>query len=303
MTDTYAAAGRSEGDSSPGTKRKTRGSHRRRNLVICVILACLGLYAGYAGRRTPVALRQGTALSWPQGAGAVTKARFRIATYNIHRGKGTDGIRDLGRTAGVLQDADLIGLNEVAGSAFWGWANQAEQLGRALGLGWQFAPNQRRWHRDYFGNGLLSRFDVGRWTSVPLVYDRAGSHSPRNLFTAEVLAGPASTTFLVTHLDRGAIRPAQLKAVLGEFVKHTPAALVGDFNTSATDPLLVAFFADANNVDAIGRVLGRSDDPDRIDWIITRGLTVLTGGKEPVGVSDHPYYWVDVAIEKTGMME
>jgi endonuclease/exonuclease/phosphatase family metal-dependent hydrolase len=111
---------------------------------------------------------------------------------------------------------------------------------------------------------------------------------------AEILAGSPPITFVVTHIDRGQIRPVQLQGVLNEFVTHTPAVLVGDFNTTAADPVLVAFFADSNNVDAISRALGTSDDKNRIDWIITRGLKVLSGGMEPPGVSDHPCYWVDV---------
>ena len=268
----------------------------RTRLLIALLALGVVLGGAHAGRRTPVKAQQGVGISWPDGSTPVAKTHFRIATYNIHRGRGTDAVRDLSRTAGVLRDADLVGLNEVAGPALWGGADQAEQLGQDLTSGWQFAPNQVRWHRYYFGNGLLSRLDVGRWTSEPLVYDRAKSSSHRNRLTAEIKAGLQPITFMVTHLDRGEIRPSQLKHVLDEFAGHTPAVLVGDFNTTARDPVLVAFFADANNVDAIAQALGAADDKGRIDWIITRGMNVLSGGTEPPGVSDHPCYWVDVEI-------
>jgi len=258
------------------------------------VALCVALYAAYAGRRTPVGPQQGFGISWPGDSQPAPKSRFRVATYNIRRGKGTDGIRDLNRAAQVLQDADLIGLNEVAGPPFWDEADQVKQLARDLKIGWLFAPNQFRWHRYHFGNGLLSRMEVGRWTSEPLVYRRATAKSFRNRLLAEIMAGPQPITFIVTHLDRGQIRPVQLQGVLNEFVAHTPAVLVGDFNTTAADPVLVAFFADSNNVDAIGQAWGTSDDKNRIDWIITRGLKVLSGGMEPPGVSDHPCYWVDV---------
>jgi endonuclease/exonuclease/phosphatase family metal-dependent hydrolase len=258
------------------------------------VALCVVLYAAYAGRRTPVGPQQGTGISWPKDSQPARKSRFRIATYNIRRGKGTDGIRDLNRTAQVLREADLIGLNEIAGPPLWGQADQAEQLGQALKIGWLFAPNQYRWHRYHFGNGLLSRLDVSRWSSEPLVYDQATTRSFRNRLRAEILVGPQPITFIVTHLDRGQIRPVQLQSVLSDFVTHTPAVLVGDFNTTAADPVLVAFFADSNNVDALGQALGTADDRNRIDWIITRGLNVLSGGMEPAGVSDHPCYWVDV---------
>jgi endonuclease/exonuclease/phosphatase family metal-dependent hydrolase len=265
-----------------------------RNLLVGLLALGLVLAGAYAGRRTPVEPQQGVGISWPNGSGPIAKTQFRVATYNVHRGKGTDRIRDLNRTAGVLREADLIGVNEVAGPAFWGRADQVEQLGRNLKIGWQFAPNQYRWFLYHFGNGLLSRLEVGRWTSEPLVYDRAMSNSHRNLLTAEILTGGRPITFMVTHLDRGEIRPVQLVHVLDEFAKHTPAVLVGDFNTNAADPLLMALFADSNNVDAIAQALGDSDDKGRIDWIITRGMKVLSGGMEPAGVSDHPCYWVNV---------
>jgi endonuclease/exonuclease/phosphatase family metal-dependent hydrolase len=269
----------------------------RRKLVL--VLLALGLVLGgvYAGRRTPVGPQQGVGISWPKNSRGVTKMPFRVATYNIHRAKGMDGVRDLGRIARVLRDADLVGLNEVAGPALWGRADQVEQLGQALQSGWQFAPNQYRWFRYHFGNGLLSRLEVGPWTSTPLVYHRAESNSHRSLLVAEIVTNGPPITFMVTHLDRGRIRPVQLKYVLDEFAQHSPAVLVGDFNTNATDPLLVAFFADSNNVDAIAQALGSSDNKGRIDWIITRGLKILSGGLEPPGASDHPCYWVDVETD------
>ncbi len=296
MADAHDSVNRLSGPGSAEGGRRAAGSHRRRNLVVLVAILCVGGYAGYANRRTPVEPQQGASISWPDSFQPAVKARFRIGTYNIRRGKGTDRVRDLSRTADVLRDADLVGLNEVGGPAFWGQADQAEQLARNLKIGWQFAPNQYRWHMYHFGNALLSRLSVGPWTSEPLVYDKNKSRSHRNLFTAAVVAGPRPITVLVTHLDRGEMRAVQLRHVLQEFQEHTSAVLVGDFNTRVNDPLLVAFFADANNVDAVAQALGDKDRPDRIDWIIVRGLKVLDGGMVPRGVSDHPYYWVDVEV-------
>jgi endonuclease/exonuclease/phosphatase family metal-dependent hydrolase len=301
MMDTNDPANHPSPNGQSPRRTKTGVAHRRRNAAILALALCVGLYAAYAGRRTPVEPQQGVGIAWPSGTQPAVKTRFRVATYNIHRGKGLDGIRDLNRTANVLRDADLIGLNEIAGPAFWGQADQVAQLAAKLKLGWQFAPNQYRWHKYHFGNGLASRLEVGPWTSEPLDYDRVQSNSPRNLLTATVMVGEQPITFLATHLDRGKIRPVQLQHVLSEFAAHTPAVLVGDFNTTATDPLLVAFFADSNNVDAIARVRGNADDRGRIDWIITRGLNVLSGGTEPPGVSDHPCYWVDVELSKTNL--
>jgi endonuclease/exonuclease/phosphatase family metal-dependent hydrolase len=274
----------------PRTGRVRRG----RNLAILVLALCIVFYTASASRRIPVEPQRGIGISWPHGTDPMPKTCFRVATYNIHRGKGSDGVRDLRRTADVLRDADLVGLNEVGGPAFWERADQVEQLADILQTGWHFAPNEYRWHRPHFGDGLLSRLAVARWTSVPLDYDEARSHNYRSLLTAEFVAGGRPITFMVTHLDRGPIRSVQLRHTLGEFAAHTRAVLVGDLNTRAADPILAAFFGDANNVDAVAQVLGATDSPDRVDWIITRGMKVLSGGMEPNGVSDHPCYWVDV---------
>jgi len=279
---------------SPIAGKKQRRPAGRKRLLIVAIAVCLAIYAGFANRRTPVEPQSGTGISWPVNTQGTPETRFRVATYNIRRGKGTDGVRDLERTAAVLRDADIVGLNEVGGPSLPGGSDQAEQLGRILHVGWLFAPNQRRWHMYHFGNGLLSRLPIGKWTSDPLAYDGTDSQSHRNLLTAEILTENRPVTLMITHLDRGAIQSAQLEDVLDEFETHSPAILMGDFNTDAGNPLLVEFFADSNNVDAVEVALGQADQAGRIDWIITRGLTVLSGGMEPVGVSDHPCYWVDL---------
>lgn len=283
-----------------GHYRQPSNSRHGKKLLAVLLVLGAGLYLAYAGRRTPVGPQQGTGVSWPDDCRPVANTRFRVATYNIHRGKGTDGVRDLGRTAEVLREADVVGLNEVGGPALPGLNDQAEQLGRELEVGWLFAPNQRRWHTYHFGNGLLSRLAVGAWTSEPLAYDSVKSHSHRNLLTVRIMSEPRPVTVMVTHLDRGEIRPTQLKYVLAQFQTHEPAILMGDFNSDTDDPLLVDFFTDSNNVDAIKIALGEAD-AGRIDWIITRGMSVLSGGMEPVGVSDHPCYWVDLEVAATNV--
>lgn len=281
----------------PTTPTETK-VQRKRTLWIAGIVLCLAVYGMYAGRRTLVEPQSGTGISWPDGYQPVSETRFQVAVYNIQRGKGIDGVRDLDRTAEVLRHADVVGLNEIGGPTFPDWQDQAEQLGKKLNIGWLYAPNQRRWHTYHFGNGLLSRLPVGWWTSEPLVYDHK-AHSYRNLLTAEIMVGPQPVTVMVTHIARSEIRPTQLRDVLSEFVKHSPAILIGDLNTKADDPLLIDFFADSNNVDAVAVVFGEDDCAERIDWIITRGMDVFSGGMEPIGVSDHPCYWVDVEVSPT----
>ena len=90
---------------------------------------------------------------------AETKS-INIATYNIARGKGTDGIRDILRTGSILKNFDIIGLNEVGGFPF---TNHAEQLGNQLGLPWLFAANQKRWFYNYLATeySAICRYQAG----------------------------------------------------------------------------------------------------------------------------------------------
>lgn len=217
---------------------------------------------------------------------------FRIGVYNIHRARGLDGRKDLDRIASVIGPADVVGLCEVEGSFYGLGESQPRRLGRSLGLGSLFSPTQSRWLRYDRGNGLLSRYPVSRWYHEPLV-DSTGRRG-RILTTAQVRVGASTVHLLVTHLSRRIDQRVQLATILDRFVRLDRAILVGDFNITRDFPPMRAFLESGHGVDAIGAALGTTDDPRRIDWILTRGLTVKCGGSCAAGASDHPYYWVDV---------
>ena len=74
----------------------------------------------------------------------INKRTLRIATYNMHSGKGIDGIQSINRTANVLKGFDVIALNEVRGETLLSKSSQVEKLGEILKMGWLFLPNQER---------------------------------------------------------------------------------------------------------------------------------------------------------------
>src|SRR5918996_1883649 len=84
----------------------------------------------------------------------------RVATYNIHRGRGLDGRTSVERIASVLAtlDPDVVALQEVVGASPLK-PGQAAELGAALGMGWVMAPT-RHFRTALFGNVVLSRFPV-----------------------------------------------------------------------------------------------------------------------------------------------
>lgn len=269
-----------------------------KTVVVLLLLLILSIAGNLwqAGMRHPLAPASGTGISQAGPWKQAQSRTLRVSTYNIHRGKGTDGIRDLGRAASILETADVAGLNEVGGALIRGRPSQVESIGAQISAGWLFAPNQTRWYRDYFGNGLLSRYPVHAWNIQPLVHDPRSGHSLRNLIIAQIRFHEVTIRFLVTHLDLGPIQSEQLESVIYDFTQGEPAVLLGDLNTREHNPLLQALFSTTDAVDAIRAALPDTDHSDRIDWIISRGFRILGGGRTPPGISDHPNYWVDLEL-------
>ncbi len=280
----------------------TRNWRKSYNVIVLLLLGLsVSLHIWLANLRHPIPPSSGTHINPPTQWRTPKSPTFRVSTYNIHRGKGTDQIRDLSRSAALLQNMDITGLNELDGPFPFNSTNQAEIIARQIDTGWLFAPNQRRWYQDYFGNGLLSRFPVNSWIALPLIYNQASSHSLRNMIRAHIRINETPVTFIVTHLDRGKIRLQQLQFILDEFKRYQPAILLGDLNTRPQNSLLKSLFSQSNSIDAIAMALPEIDHKHRIDWIITRGLTVMAGGKTDEGVSDHPNYWVDLKIDEVSV--
>ena len=94
----------------------------------------------------------------------------RVATYNIHSGRGLDGRTRLERIAAVLAriDADIIALQEVVGASPLK-PGQAAELGAALGMGWVMAPTRHQ-RTALFGNVVLTRFPVRHHVQYDLTW-------------------------------------------------------------------------------------------------------------------------------------
>lgn len=279
-------------------KQKLTVKYRWSWILTLLLTISVAAHIWLAGVRRPVHPSIGTTINPPLVWSDSKVNQIRVSTYNIHRGKGVDRIFDLSRTAAVLQGVDIVGINEVAGPTIFGESDQAQILAKQLGMGWLYAPNQVRWFRDHFGNGLLSRFPVSHWVNEPLVYDEVGSHSPRNIITANIRINDTDVAILITHLDLGAIRATQLRRVIERFDRYDCAILMGDMNTDAKDRQITALLDQGGAKDAIAVALREQTPENRVDWIFTRGFDVVDGGMTEVGVSDHPYFWVDLKLAK-----
>jgi len=238
----------------------------------------------------PAGAGHGSKLFSPSKRSQQTGTGLCIATYNIHRAKGTDHFRNLQRITEALSGLDLVALQEVSGPQVWGSENQACQLAQRLGLGWLFAPTRYRAFKPDVGNALLSNQPMVDWEYHPLP---TSSGSMRNLVSATLKFDHTAVTILATHIDRGIDRSRQLAFVLEKFLEYPHAMVLGDLNTRAQQAPLQEFLQANPGSDAI-RLGGVANQVQRIDWILTRGLVVGRGGYRPVGPSDHPLYWIQI---------
>ena len=258
-----------------------------------ILLALLLMLVYQLGRRRPAPAMQGGAMHAVGQAPA--SGSLRVGSYNIHRARGMDGRKDLGRIAEVVRPMDVVGLCECEGAGLPGRKDQCKRLGSLLRRISLFSPTQQRWGRYDRGSGLLSRYALNRWVQEPL-HDSTGTH-PRSLLRADLQVGDEEIPFFVTHLARRIDQADQLETVLSRFLQYERAVLVGDLNLVRASPLLAGVLASTGITDALALVL-EDDDPQRIDWIFTRGLRIVGGGMHPLGPSDHPCYWVELDLQQ-----
>lgn len=268
-------------------------------ILLLLLAFTIGLNIWQANVIRPLPPSSGTSINSETEKKDLNTSTFRIATYNIHSGKGMDGTKDINRTATALKGFDVIALNEVRGQTLLSYSSQVEKLGEMLEMGWLFLPSQKRYFKESFGNGFLSSIPVNIWYSEPLIYEHNGniSGSYRNLTTLQFKFNNKIITVLLTHLDFKKIGQIQLFYVINEYEKYDYCILIGDLNRPRQDPLLIDLLNKDNTLDAINVALGPKDIPGRIDWIIVKGFKVIDGGYTPPGISDHPLYWVELGSQ------
>jgi len=162
-------------------------------------------------------------------------AVFRAMTYNIHHGEGVDGRLDLERIAAVIREAgaDLVALQEVdKGVQRTAQRDLPAELAALTGMTCIFSNNFPYQGGEY-GNAVLTRFPVRRWSNTHLRMLRPGEQ--RGVLAVVVEVQGRELLFLNTHLDH---RPddserlqnvAQFREVLAGY-GALPALLAGDFN-------------------------------------------------------------------------
>lgn len=222
---------------------------------------------------------------------------FRIASFNIHGGKGRDRELDLIRIAACIEEVrpHFVGLNEVHGTVFGTRLNQAQELGQLLGMASQFIPCESRFWQPSFGNGLLTEVATTPVHRLPLPCTQGKKYRTASLTSFQV--GGQTVRVLSVHLDRVRDREVQLERMFSLFCDlETPAILMGDLNTFPDDSLLRRWLMSFDILDAVGTIRGAEAPQRRIDWIFTRGLIVRDAGLLANVASDHPLVWAELEI-------
>jgi endonuclease/exonuclease/phosphatase family metal-dependent hydrolase len=161
--------------------------------------------------------------------------RFRIATYNIHKGRGLDGrirIERIGRVLDKL-DADVIALQEVVSHE--GSSPHSHQASYLAGrFGYFHAIGETRKHRGgVYGNVTLSRRDFEHARHVDLSVPH---REPRGVLRTDIRLGRQIVHIFNVHLGTGRReRRTQAVRLIDEDLLRAidisgPRIILGDFN-------------------------------------------------------------------------
>ncbi len=160
---------------------------------------------------------------------------LRVMTYNIHHAEGLDGRVDTARIAALIQQerADIVALQEVdKGVRRTALRDLTAELASLTGMTGIFSNNFHYQGGEY-GNAVLTRFPVKRWTNHH--YQMLRPNEQRGILQLVLDVRGREVVFMNTHIDS---RPddAERWLNLGEIEQLTakcgdrPVILCGDFN-------------------------------------------------------------------------
>lgn len=161
--------------------------------------------------------------------GADGAMRSVVATYNIHRAVGRDGVFDPARVAGVLAeiDAHVVALQEVQRGA--AGRDLVELCRERLAADAVSGATMLRRDAEY-GNVLLTRYPVRSVTRLDL---SVPPHEPRGALDVVVDCGGWRLRVIATHLGLLPYeRRRQVRTLLAalERGEDLPTVLMGDLN-------------------------------------------------------------------------
>jgi len=232
--------------------------------------------------------------------GETAPQTFRVMTYNIHHGAGLDGKIDFQRIADLIkrERADVVALQEVdKGVQRTARRDCPAELAALTGMTCVFSNNYPFQGGEY-GNAVLSRFPVKRWTNHH--FQAPSSGEPRGLLQLVLNVQGRELLFMDTHADARRDDTERMKNA-AEILVSTQAAhglpiiLCGDFNDTPGSPMhqkLTRAFTDTWTATsaASGFTIPADKPSKRIDfiWLAKDSpLTPLKAWVPETRASDH----------------
>ncbi|MDX2089809.1 MAG: endonuclease/exonuclease/phosphatase family protein [Kofleriaceae bacterium] len=244
---------------------------------------------------------------------------LRIASWNVHFGEDTAGLARAISESTEIARADVLFVQEI--EAYPGEpASRTEELARALGMTWVYAPAREEGSGTH-GIATLSRFPITAAAVRELPYfDQPIRSRARNALATTIDLAGAPLQLVNVHLDVR-LGPVDRVRQLHPAVNEVDERLVigGDFNTNPyawaaslvplseteaivgqeqalviDDYMRAKKFISGISADATTMrvpVLGM-----RTDNIYARALPIVGAGVELVDGSDHWPVWLDVRV-------
>jgi endonuclease/exonuclease/phosphatase family metal-dependent hydrolase len=240
-------------------------------------------------------------------AGGATNT-FRVMTYNIHHGLGTDGKIDLERIAALIktQKVDIVALQEVdRGTVRIERKDLPAELAKLTGMHVCFEKNIG-YQGGQYGNAILSRFPILQKTNVH--YQMLKPHEQRGLLQCVLDVHGRKLLFMSTHLDYhndDAERALDVKTIKAAADANPGVAVIvaGDFNEgpgSRTYNRLSEFLTDTWKAvgQGAGHTFSSSAPLSRIDFIwYSKALRPLNATVPKTKASDHLPVVAEFALE------
>ena len=226
---------------------------------------------------------------------------FTVATFNIHGGRGRDGICDLSRVAAVVYGADFVGMQEASSDNLGdGLLDQPAVLAGLLGHPsfTLFTVEERAlWDGGgLFGNAFTTSLPVRQMDKFAL--PSVEGKGPRGLGWVRAAVGPDVIDFFIIHVAltsdvSGDIQSPQVEATLETIAKirgrpPKPCVFMGDFNCYEDGTIVPRLLEQFNEVLLEAATPSRECTPRRDYIFVSRDLDVLTACLIPNDASDHP---------------
>lgn len=240
------------------------------------------------------------------GAAAEPELAFRVLTYNIHHGEGTDGRIDIERIAGIIREtrADVVCLQEVdRGVGRSGRIDIDAKLAERLGMELAYGPNLRL-DGGHYGNATLTRFPIVAQENIPLPTPEG--QEPRGCLRTTLEIGAHRVDVYNMHFGLTSAQRKEQASALAARLGEGPAVVAGDLNARPGGPVLRILAGKLRDTFLEAEARGSTEAPGefgdhRIDYVlVSRHIDVLSSrvvSAPPADVaSDHLPYAADLSL-------